>query len=153
MVKQILLLTALGIPLLVYSQTSAYSSVGEKSENGLTLSHVLDYKANVESADGSLSTGPMAPQYTVSATVGLDLVDVTLMSVYPNPTADVLVLKTGGLSNVSFLLSDAEGRILQRSKISSVETSIDFSSYASGVYHLSVKQDGKTVKTFQIVKR
>lgn len=152
MVKQILLLTALGIPLLVYSQTSAYSSVGEKSENGLTLSHVLDYKANVESADGSLSTGPMA-QYTVAATTGLDLMDVTLMSVYPNPTADVLVLKTGELSNVSFLLSDAEGRILQRSKISSVETSIDFSSYASGVYHLTLTQKGKAIKTFSIIKK
>lgn len=152
MVKQILLLTALGIPLLVYSQTSAYSSVGEKSENGLTLSHALDYKANVESADGMLSMGPMA-QYTVAATTGLDLVDVTLLTVYPNPTADVLVLKTGELSNVSFLLSDAEGRILQRSKISSVETSIDFSSYASGVYHLTLNQKGKAIKSFSIIKK
>lgn len=152
MVKKILLLTALGIPLLGFSQATTYGSVGENTQNGLTLSHALDYKANMESADGMLSTGPMA-HYTVAATTGLDLVDVTLLTVYPNLTADVLVLKTGELSNVSFLLSDAEGRILQRSKISSGETSIDFSSYASGVYHLTLTQKGKAIKTFSIIKK
>ncbi len=138
--------------MLGYSQAYTYGSVGEKTQNGLTLSHALDYKTNVESADGLLSTGPLA-QYTVAATTGLDLEDVTLLSVYPNPTADVLVLKTGELSNVSFLLSDAEGRTLQRSKISSGETSIDFSSYASGVYHLTLTQKGKAIKSFSIIKK
>lgn len=152
MVKQILVLTALGIPLLGYSQASTYGSVGENTQNGLTLSHVLDYKANVESADGLLSTGPMA-HYTVAATTGLDLVDVTLLSVYPNPTTDVLVLKTGELSNVSFLLSDSDGRTLQKIEVSSSETSVDFSGYASGVYHLTLTQKGKSIKSFSIIKK
>ncbi len=152
MVKQFLLFTLLCVPMLGYAQANTYGSLGEKTQNGLTLSHVLDYKANVESADGMLSTGPMA-HYTVAATTGLDLEDVTLLSVYPNPTTDVLVLKTGELSNVSFLLSDAEGRILQRSKISSVETLVDFSGYASGVYHLTLTQKGKSIKTFSIIKK
>lgn len=138
--------------MLGYSQAYTYGSVGEKTQNGLTLSHALDYKANVESADGMLAMGPMA-QYTVAATTGLELVDVTLLSVYPNPTADVLVLKTGELSNVSFWLSDSEGRTLQKSEVSTSETSVDFSGYASGVYHLTLTQKGKAIKSFSIIKK
>ncbi len=152
MVKQFLLFTLLGVPMLGYSQAYTYGSVGEKTQNGLTLSHALDYKANVESADGMLAMGPMA-QYTVAATTGLNLVDVTLLSVYPNPTTDVLVLKTGELSNVSFWLSDSEGRTLQKSEVSTSETSVDFSGYASGVYYLTLTQKGKSIKSFSIIKK
>ena len=152
MVKQFLLFTLLGVPMLGYSQAYTYGSVGEKTQNGLTLSHALDYKANVESADGMLAMGPMA-QYTVAATTGLDLVDVTLLSVYPNPTADVLVLKTGELKNVTYAISDASGKQLRTAKVKSEEERIDFSNYVQGVYHLSVVQDGRVLKTFSIVKK
>lgn len=152
MIKRILLLTTLGIPMLGYSQSNTYGSLGEKSENGLSVSSVLDYKLNAESSDGQLSTGPLA-HYTVAATTGLELVDVTLLSVYPNPTADVLVLKTGGLKNASFSVCNAEGAVLFSSSVRRDETSIDFSDYAAGVYYLTLTQKGKVIKTFSIIKK
>lgn len=152
MIKRILLLTSLGIPFLCYSQSNIYGSVGEKSENGLSVSSVLDYKLNAESADGQLSTGPLA-HYTVAATTGLELVDVTLLSVYPNPTADVLVLRTGELKNASFSVSNAEGATLFSAAVRGEETSIDFSGYAAGVYYLTLTQKGRAIKTFSIIKQ
>lgn len=152
MVKQFLLFTLLGVPMLGYSQAYTYGSVGEKTQNGLTLSHALDYKANVESADGMLAMGPMA-QYTVAATTGLELVDVTLLSVYPNPTADVLVLKTGELKNLSFTVCNAEGAMLFSATVRGEETSVDFFGYASGVYYLTLTQKGKSIKSFSIIKK
>ena len=152
MVKQILLTTLVGVPLLGFSQANVYSSVGENTQNGLTLSYVVDDMASIESEDGMLSTGAMA-QYSVAATTGLDLVDVTLLSVYPNPTADVLVLRIGELKNVTYAISDASGKQLRTAKVKSEEERIDFSHYVQGVYHLSVVQDGRVLKTFSIVKK
>lgn len=150
--KQFLLTTLVGLPLFGFAQANIYSSVGENTQNGLTMSHVIGTMVYAESEDGMLSTGAMA-QYSVSATTGLELVNVTLLSVYPNPTADVLVLRTGELKNVTYAISDASGKQLRTAKVKSEEERIDFSNYVQGVYHLSVVQDGRVLKTFSIVKK
>lgn len=150
--KQFLLTTLVGLPLFGFAQANIYSSGGENTQNGLTMSHVIGTMVYAESEDGMLSTGAMA-QYSVSATTGLELVNVTLLSVYPNPTADVLVLRTGELKNVTYAISDASGKQLRTAKVKSEEERIDFSNYVQGVYHLSVVQDGRVLKTFSIVKK
>lgn len=152
MVKPFLLIILLGVPMLCFSQSSIYSSSGEVTQNGMTMSHVIGSVANIESEDGMLSTGAMA-QYSVAATTGLDLVDVTLLSVYPNPTADVFVLRTGELKNLSYTISNAEGAVIYSSTIQEEETFIDFSRYSVGVYYLSLTQEGKMVKSFSIIKK
>lgn len=152
MVRQFLLTTLLCMPLLGYSQATVYSSSAESTQNGLTMAHVIGSMAYADSEDGMLSTGPLA-QYSVAATTGLNLVDVTLLSAYPNPTADVLVLRTGELKNVTYAISDASGKQLQTAKVKSEEAQIDFSHYVQGVYYMSVVQDGHVLKTFSIVKK
>lgn len=152
MIKQILLFTTLGIPLLGHSQSGLYGSAGENTESGLTASVVLDYKLNVESESGELTTGPLA-NYTVAATTGLELVDVTLLTVYPNPTADLLLLRTGELKNLSFSVCNAEGSTLYSSSVQGAERSVDFSRYPSGLYFLTLTQNGKVIKSFSIIKK
>ncbi len=84
MVKRFLFLTLLmGVPLVAHSQTGVYSSSAESAKNGKTFSHVVGGVANVESEDGMLSVGPYVG-YTVTTLTGFVLVDVSLLSVYPN---------------------------------------------------------------------
>ena len=153
MLKQLLLLTTLaGVPVLCHSQSNIYSSANERSEDGMTLYHVVGNMAALESEDGALSTGNLIP-YSVATTTGLDLTDVSLLTVYPNPTKDVLVLTTGELKNLTMTLTNAEGQQLLSAQVRDSETRIDFSRYASGLYHLTLTQGETIVKSFSIIKK
>lgn len=153
MLKQVFMLATLtGVPILCHSQANVYSSAGEKVENNMVLSHVVGNVVTMEAEDGSLSTGNLI-QYSVATTTGLGITDVELLSVYPNPTKDVLVLKTGELKNLTMVLTDAEGQQLLAAPVRDSETRIDFSRYASGLYHLTLTSGETVVKTFSIVKK
>ena len=153
MLKQVIMLATLtGVPILCHSQANVYSSAGEKVENNMALSHVVGNVVTMEAEDGSLSTGNLI-QYSVATTTGLGLTDVELLSVYPNPTKDVLVLRTGELKNLTMVLTDAEGQQLLAAPVRDSETRIDFSRYASGLYHLTLTSGETVVKTFSIVKK
>ncbi len=147
-----MLATLTGVPILCHSQANVYSSAGEKVENNMVLSHVVGNVVTMEAEDGSLSTGNLI-QYSVATTTGLGITDVELLSVYPNPTKDVLVLKTGELKNLTMVLTDAEGQQLLAAPVRDSETRIDFSRYASGLYHLTLTSGETVVKTFSIVKK
>ena len=153
MLKQVFMLATLtGVPILCHSQANVYSSAGEKVENNMVLSHVVGNVVTMEAEDGSLSTGNLI-QYSVATTTGLGITDVELLSVYPNPTKDVLVLKTGELKNLTMVLTDVEGQQLLAAPVRDSETRIDFSRYASGLYHLTLTSGETVVKTFSIVKK
>ena len=153
MLKQVIMLATLtGVPILCHSQANVYSSAAERTEDGMTLYHVVGNAVALEAEDGALSTGNLIP-YSVATTTGLELTDVTLLSVYPNPTKDVLVLSTGELKNLTMTLTNAEGQQLLAAPVRDSETRIDFSRYASGLYHLTLTSGDLVVKTFSIVKR
>ncbi len=152
MFKQVLLLmTMASLPTLCLSQSNVYSSASEKSQNDLTMSHVVGNVVNLESEDGALSTGALV-QYHVAVVTGTEFTDVSLLSVYPNPTKDVLMLMTGEMKGLTMTLTNGEGKMLISSSVRDSSTSIDFSHFASGLYHLTLRLGNKIVKTFSIVK-
>lgn len=152
MLKRFLLLTVMaGMPLLSHSQANVYSSAAEKTQGDMTLSHVIGNVVTMESEDGTLSTGALS-QYAVAVITGEELTGLTLLSVYPNPTKDVLVLNTGEMKNLTMTLTNAEGKRLLFSNVSDSETAIDFSRYTSGLYHLTLTRGKSIVKVFSIVK-
>lgn len=153
MLKQVFMLATLtGVPILCHSQANVYSSAAEKAENDMTLYHVIGNAVALEAEDGSLSTGNLIP-YSVATTTGLELTDISLLTVYPNPTKDVLVLTTGELKNLTMTLTNEAGQQLLSAPVRDSETRIDFSRYASGLYHLTLTQGETIVKSFSIVKK
>ncbi|MBR5695763.1 MAG: T9SS type A sorting domain-containing protein [Paludibacteraceae bacterium] len=153
MLKHILLSASLaGVPIFCHAQSNLYSSAAEKTQSDLTLYHVVGNVAAMESEDGALSTGNLIP-YNVATTTGMELTSITLLSVYPNPTKDVLVLTTGEFKNLTMTLTNAEGQQLLSAPVRESETRINFSSYASGLYHLTLTHDETIVKSFSIVKK
>ncbi|MBO7506346.1 MAG: T9SS type A sorting domain-containing protein [Paludibacteraceae bacterium] len=153
MLKQVFMLAALtGVPILCHSQANVYSSAAEKAENDMTFYHVVGNAVALEAEGGTLSTGNLI-QYSVATTTGMEFTDVTLLSVYPNPTKDVLVLRTGELKKLTMTLTNAEGQQLLVAPVRESETRIDFSRYASGLYNLTLTSGKSVVKSFSIIKR
>ena len=75
--------------------------------------------------------------------------DVPNISVYPNPTDNILYIQAP--ENSTLMLVDMNGKTLTQLTTEAVETSIDMSSYAQGVYMLQI-QTGEAVETRRIVR-
>ena len=71
------------------------------------------------------------------------------LNAFPNPIQDILYVQAP--KNSSLLLMDMNGKTLTQFTTEGVETSIDMSSYAQGVYMLQI-QTGEAVETRRIVR-
>ena len=116
------------------------------------MSHIIGQVSAAESSNGMLSAGA-GSSYQIESVTGNELVEVSLLAVYPNPTIDILLLRTGDLNEPGFRVTDMAGRTVASGKASGEETPIDFSTLSSGVYHLSVHSGGSVLKTFRIIKK
>lgn len=88
--------------------------------------------------------------------------------IFPNPTQDVLNIKTSVFENVTYTLYDAQGKLLMQDKLSAEQTPIQVSQLAPGSYSLELifKEgnngslswtpqsiaEGSKRKTFKLVK-
>jgi len=94
----------------------------------------------------------------VSFDPGTNLPDYAVVSseitVYPNPTADMVFLKLemDNLENCDYYLFDLQGRQIQNSNITSKQTEISFAPFESGVYILRIVKEKTLVQEFKIIK-
>jgi hypothetical protein len=79
----------------------------------------------------------------------------TSYTVYPNPTQYqvqiTLLDPLAQLNNLSYEITDSQGRIILQNPDFSINSSIDLSSLSRGVYLLSIRSEGKTLGTERIV--
>ena len=73
-------------------------------------------------------------------------------TIFPNPTTDVLNIKTSKFENVGYTLYDAQGKLVMQNILSAEQTPIQVSQLALGNYSLTLKSETKTLKTFKLVK-
>jgi hypothetical protein len=69
----------------------------------------------------------------------------TSVTLYPNPTADIITISSNGLINTTATLVDVNGRVLQTIRINQNNMVVDMSNYAKGIYMLQI-QNGETIK-------
>ncbi len=102
---------------------------------------------------GSVAEGVQQP-YEISVINGAELPEITLqLRVFPNPTADRLMLETGGTQGVfAAALFDVQGKLLQKYRVTSMFTEINMVSYAPANYILRVTRNGRQVKSFRIIR-
>jgi hypothetical protein len=74
-------------------------------------------------------------------------------TIFPNPTSEILTIKTNTFENVNYSLYDAQGKCVIQDKLSSAQTPIRVGHLASGAYSLILKNDTQNLKTFQLVKQ
>jgi len=73
-------------------------------------------------------------------------------TIFPNPTEDVLNIRTSAFENVTYTLYDAQGKLVMQDKLSAEQTPIQVSQFAPGSYSLTLNNETQNLKTFKLVK-
>jgi trimeric autotransporter adhesin len=82
---------------------------------------------------------------TYSRLLLLNVTRESSVSIYPNPTKDIINISSNGLINTNATLMDVNGRTLQTIRINQNNMSVGISSYAKGIYMLKL-ENGETIK-------
>ena len=72
--------------------------------------------------------------------------------IFPNPTQDVLNIRTSAFENVTYSLYDAQGKLVMQNILSAEQTPIQVSQLAPGSYSLTLNNETQNLKTFKLVK-
>ncbi len=119
----------------------------------------LVYATNIGTT-GSVSQGVQQP-YEISVVTAIEEAKgiKLLVSAYPNPASDYLILsidenvKSGhDLTLLSYQMYDIQGKLLQNQEITENRTNIDMGNLVPATYFVKVVQGNKEVKTFKIIK-
>lgn len=73
-------------------------------------------------------------------------------NIFPNPTSDVLNIKTNSFENVTYMLYNAQGELVIKDKLSGEQTPIQLTQLAPGNYSLTLNSETQNLKTFKLVK-
>lgn len=113
----------------------------------------LDY-INTSTASGKITEGLNQP-YEIYVVTGIDESASHLnFNVYPNPSADHVILTAEILNNqqLSYILIDGQGKRLSREKLMSNSTMIPMGELASGIYFIQVLANDREIKSFKVIK-
>ena len=73
-------------------------------------------------------------------------------SIFPNPTSEILNIRTSTFENVTYTLYDAQGKLILQGKLTQVQTPIRVGQLATGKYSLILDSQNQKLKTFKLVK-
>ncbi len=79
-------------------------------------------------------------------------------TIFPNPTEDVLNIRTSTFENVTYTLYDAQGKLVMQNMLSAEQTPIQVSQLAPGSYSLTLNKPMREhqdllLKTFKLIKQ
>ena len=72
--------------------------------------------------------------------------------VYPNPSENILNIRTNSYANVLYSLYDSQGKLIVQDELSSEETAIQVENLAPGNYSISLSNENQVLKTFKLIK-
>lgn len=143
------------------AQESINTSGGQANGSGGIVSYSVGqvfYITDID-ATGSVAKGVQQPfEITVDMeTIGYSNINLNV-SVYPNPTSDLLILSINendytDFTNFNCCIFDINGKLLKTEKILSNETVLNISEYAPSTYFVKVLLNDEVVKVFKTIKK
>ncbi len=139
-----------------FAQENTVTSGGMAFGTGGSVSYTIgqiDYM-NATGTGGTITEGLQQP-YEIMIISGIEETDVNLaLAVYPNPTTDFVVLsvQNSTLQNMTYLLYDLQGKIIEKQKLNDSQTTISMVDLASGTYFIKVLRKNSEVKNFKVIK-
>ena len=73
-------------------------------------------------------------------------------SVFPNPTSEVLNIRTSSFENVRYTLYNAQGKLLIQDILSAEQTPVQVGQLAPGSYSIILNNQTQNLKTFKLIK-
>jgi hypothetical protein len=136
----------------VYSEFTVVTDSASYTWNSVVYDESGDYTqtltSNITGCDSIVTLH-------LTITIGIDELNNTILSVYPNPTDNFVyvetVAKTG--SQCMIEVHDVYGRVISSTEITENKTLIDLSNLASGVYFLKVMDGEKITGTAFVTKQ
>lgn len=74
-------------------------------------------------------------------------------TIFPNPTSEVLNIKTSTFENVTYTLYDAQGKLVLQDILSAEQTPIQVGQLAPGSYSLTLNNQTQNLKIFKLIKQ
>jgi hypothetical protein len=138
----------------VHAQEGIMPAGGNAAGPEGTVSYTIGAICYTTIEDGStIITQGIQQPYEILIVNGVDEKNITLGSVYPNPTADYVTLSlTGDMQNMAYTLSDMKGKTIREQSLTKPQTNIAMASLANGPYLIKVYNDKKQIKTYKIIK-
>ena len=137
-------------------QNSVNASGGDVTGSGGSASTSVGQLVYAYSSgtDGSVSAGVQQTFFLYSTSETTEINKNINMSVYPNPTADKLLLRVDGneANNLMYQLFDSNGMLLNEGVITSPTIDIQMNKYHRATYFVKVYSDSQELKTFKIIK-
>ena len=75
-----------------------------------------------------------------------------IVSVFPNPTQDLLTIRTTSFEKMVCQFYDAEGKLVLQQNLTAEQTSIPVSHLATGSYSLILSNGTQNIKTIKLIK-
>ncbi len=145
------------ISALCFSQQTIAATGGNATGSGGSFSFTVGQVDYLPFQGGNTKITPGVQQpFEIQAYLGIEITDVNLeMSVYPNPTTDVLNLSVEKhkFSAMEYALFDASGKLLRKEKLKAATSQIVMQDFSSSIYILQVSENGTPLKSFKIIKK
>ena len=143
------------VSLSVVAQSATLSGGGKANGNSGSVSYSIGQVVytSISNTNGSVCQGVQQTYKISSAGLLLTDIDFTL-SVFPNPTTNLITLEVGKYSNqdLNYVLIDEAGKQIQTSKIIDKQTNIDVNKLPTASYIMEVYHENKKVQFFKILK-
>ncbi|MEX2485404.1 MAG: T9SS type A sorting domain-containing protein [Brumimicrobium sp.] len=140
----------------IHAQEAIPATGGDASGSNGTLSYSIGqvvYTAG-SSSTGSINQGVQQP-YDISTNSIEEESDDISLSIFPNPTKDVLKLtfdKTD-ISEYKYELYNSQGKLIKQEDINANQVNIPMQNLDAATYFLKVKSSSQIVKSFRVVKQ
>ena len=112
------------------------------------------------SIDPNFSSSPMVIDYVrfyqePTSTLIMDSYGNNDFHVFPNPAYDKITVTrlSGEIELTKFLLLDSSGKKVKSASINSDNFSVNLADLSNGIYHLQLKIDNQTIKSFPVLKQ
>lgn len=141
------------------AQEAILASGGDASGSGGSVCYSVGqvaYATNMGTYGFSVAEGVQQP-YEISIPTGIEqAIGIQLEClVYPNPTTNILTLKVENYDtqNLSYLLYDMNGNLLENKKLTGSKSTIAMEALVPATYFLKITDNQKEIKAFKIVKK
>jgi hypothetical protein len=140
------------------AQETVPAAGSNASGTGGTVSYTVgqvEY-TRISASSGSMAQGIQLPYEIFVVTAVSPSREISLTcAAYPNPAAGVVNLKVANIrsENISYALTDSQGKLLETKTIRGPETSIQLSQYPDAVFFLTVYEQDKKTETFRIIHK
>lgn len=149
-------LLSINLILVLSAQEAIMTTGGNAAGSGGSASFSIGqglYTTDI-GADGSIAQG-VQQAFEISTYTSTDeTTPAMVISVFPNPANDYLILKVADFDNkqLQYQLLDINGRILANQTVNAHQMSITTTLLIPGTYFLKIIADKAEIKTFKIVK-